>query len=257
MTGPWALGDYPTVARELGPELGNVVVMAAGIRPGHRVLDVAAGTGRAAVAAARLGADVIASDLTPELLEAGRREAASLPISWEVGDAESLPYRDGRFDAVVSCVGVMFAPRHQVAADELVRVCRRGGTIGLLSWTPTGFNGQLFSAMKPYAPQPPPDAGPPVQWGDETYVRSLLGGRVTEVVASRDQLSVDRFGTAEEYRDYMKVRYGPVIATYRAIADDPAKVAALDAAIVDLARRHGADGGAMAWEYLLLTARRA
>ncbi|WP_324276712.1 class I SAM-dependent methyltransferase [Blastococcus brunescens] len=154
----WALGDYPAVATRLIPELGRVLVAAAEVRRGDRVLDVAAGTGNAAVPAARTGADVVASDLTPELFAAGREFAAreGVDVAWEEGDAEALPYADGAFDVVMSCVGVMFAPHHQQAADELVRVCRSGGRIGLISWTPEGFVGELFRTMKPYAPAPPP-----------------------------------------------------------------------------------------------------
>ena len=140
----WALGDYPAVAIEVIPELGPALVAATGVRAGDRVLDVAAGTGNAAVPAALAGADVVASDLTPELFAAGREFAArhGVQITWEEGDAEALPYGDDSFDAVLSCVGVMFAPHHQQAADELVRVCRPGGTIGLLNWTPTGSSGR-------------------------------------------------------------------------------------------------------------------
>ena len=138
----WALGDYPAVAIDVIPELGPELVAASGVRAGDRVLDVAAGTGNAAVPAALTGARVVASDLTPELFVAGRavrRPARRASWQWEEGDAEALPYDDGAFDVVLSCVGVMFAPHHQRAADELVRVCRPGGTIGLLSWTPRGL----------------------------------------------------------------------------------------------------------------------
>ncbi len=139
----WALGDYPAVAADVIPELGPVLVAASGVRAGDRVLDVAAGTGNAAVPAALTGARVTAADLTPELFTAGREFAArqGVAVRWDEGDAEALPYPDGSFDVVLSCVGVMFAPHHQRAADELVRVCRPGGTIGLLSWTPRGFVG--------------------------------------------------------------------------------------------------------------------
>ena len=153
----WALGNYDAVATEIIADLGSILVDAAGIEPGNRVLDVAAGSGNVAIPAAQTGASVVASDLTPELLDIGRRraEAAGIELRWETGDAEALPYADGEFDAVLSCVGVMFAPHHQAAADELVRVCRPGGTIGLISWTPAGFIGQMFATMKPYAPPPP------------------------------------------------------------------------------------------------------
>lgn len=256
----WALGDYPAVAHEIIPTLGPILVEASGVRPGDRVLDVAAGSGNAAIPAAEAGATVIASDLTPELLEVGRREATArgLQLEWRQADAEALPFDTGAFDAVLSCVGVMFAPHHQESADEIVRVTRPGGTIGLLSWTPEGFIGQMFATMKPYAPPPPPGAQPPPLWGREEHVRALLGDRVTEVKARVESLTVEHFGTPEEFRDYFKRTYGPTIAVYRALADEPERAAALDADLVDLARRHGLAGGStsMEWEYLLLTARR-
>ena len=255
----WALGDYPAVAADVIPSLGPVAVEATGIGPGDHVLDVAAGSGNASIPAARTGASVVASDLTPELLDAGRLLAAAegVDLAWEVGDAEALPYDDATYDAILSVVGVRFAPFHLAAADELARGCRPGGRIGLVSWTPGGFIGQMFATMKPYAPPPPAGAQPPPLWGDEQHVRTLLGDRVTDVVAEKRQLRVEAFATAEEFRDYFKAAYGPTIAVYKAIADEPAKVAALDEALADLGRRHDLGGGAMEWEYLLFTARRA
>ena len=253
----WALGDYPAVASEVIAALGHRLVAAAGIGPGHRVLDVAAGSGNVAIPAAAAGADVVASDLTPELLEAGRSAArdAGIELTWEVGDAERLPYDDATFDAVTSCVGVMFAPHHQPAADELLRVTRPGGTVALVSWTPAGFIGQMFATMKPYAAPPPPGAQPPPLWGDEDHVRALFGDRVTSLEAVREELPVDRFADGSEFRDFFKAYYGPTIATYRRIADDAAQVTALDAALAELGDRH-LDGGVMPWEYLLVTATR-
>ena len=189
----WAFGDYPAVVTDLVSPLGPVLAGACGIRPGDRVLDVAAGTGNAAIPAAEAGASVVASDLTPELLEAGQREAArrGTRLEWRQADAEDLPFADGEFDTVMSCLGVMFAPYHQASADELIRVCRPGGTIGLLNWTPEGFIGQMFATMKPYAPPPPPGAQPPPLWGREEHVRALLGDQVTDVTARRRTLRVD------------------------------------------------------------------
>jgi SAM-dependent methyltransferase len=257
----WALGNYDAVATELIADLGPILVEAAGIGPGDRVLDLAAGSGNVALPAARTGADVVASDLTPELLEIGRRRAeeAGVTLTWEVGDAEALPYADGTFDAVLSCVGVMFAPHHQAAADELVRVCRPGGTIGLIAWTPGGFIGQMFATMKPYAPPPPPGASPPPLWGSGDHVRALLGDRVDQVTAETRTLPVTHFDRPEAFRDYFKTNYGPTIAAYRFNAEDPEKVAALDQGLADLGRRfdRGEDSTVLDWEYLLLTARRA
>lgn len=256
----WASGDYPTLATDLISTLGPILVDAAGVRSGDRVLDVAAGAGNAAIPAALAGAEVVASDLTPELFDAGRRQAATLgaQLEWTAGDAEALPFTDGDFDTVLSCVGVMFAPHHQVSADEIIRVCRPGGTIGLLSWTPEGFIGQMFATMKPYAP-PPPGAQPPPLWGSQDHVRGLLRDRVTDVAAHRQTVTVDSFGDPQGFRDYFKSHYGSTIAVYRAIAEDPERVAALDAEIADLAERHdrGSDTMTMDWEYLVLTARRA
>lgn len=254
----WALGNYPAVATQVIPGMGAVLVEACGIRPGDRVLDVAAGSGNAAIPAALAGADVVASDLTPELMDAGRALATEwgARVEWQQGDAEALPYRDGEFDAVVSCVGVMFAPHHQASANELVRVCRPGGTIGLASWTPEGFIGQMFATMKPYAPPPPPGAQPPPLWGNEEHIRALFGDRVSDVVARRQTVTVDRFADGEEFRDFFKSNYGPTIAVYKAIADEPERVAALDHDFADLGRRYDQGGGTMEWEYLLFIARK-
>jgi ubiquinone/menaquinone biosynthesis C-methylase UbiE len=256
----WALGDYHAVAREVIAPLGPILVQAACIGPGQRVHDVAAGTGNVALPAARTGATVVASDLTPELLAEGKAdaEAAGLDITWQTADAEAQPFGDGEFDAVVSCVGVMFAPHHQLVADEILRVTRPGGTIGLLSWTPEGFIGQLFATMKPYAPPPPPGASPPPLWGHVDHVRGLFGDRVEGLTAVQQDLVVDVFPTPEEFRDFFKRTYGPTIAVYRAIADDPAKVAALDRDLVELAQRFDRGYGhtVLDWEYLLVTARR-
>lgn len=253
----WALGDYAAVARELIPELGHVLVDACAIRPGQRVLDVAAGTGNVAIPAARTGAEVIGCDLAPELLDIGRRLADETGVSldWRRADAEALPFDDASFDVVTSCVGVMFAPHHQVAADELVRVLRPGGRLGLVAWTPAGFIGQMFAVMKPYAAPPPPGAQPPPLWGDEGHARELLGGRVDTVATEKRSVTV-HFDRPEDFRDFFKRTYGPTIATYRGIADDADRVAALDAGLTALAREHLDGHGRMGWEYLLITATR-
>ena len=256
----WALGDYDAVATHVIPALGPVVVDATAIKPGEHVLDIAAGSGNASLPAARAGARVVASDLTPELLEHGREHAASvgLDIDWQEGDAEALPYADSSFDVAISVVGIMFAPHHQESADELARVTRPGGRIGLINWTPEGFIGQMFATMKPYAPPPPPGAQPPPLWGREAHVRELLGDRVTDVRATVKTLTVDAFAGPEDFRDYFKRNYGPTIAVYKSLADQPERAKALDRELADLATRFGFGGGAttMEWEYLLFTATR-
>jgi ubiquinone/menaquinone biosynthesis C-methylase UbiE len=256
----WALGNYPVVASDVIASLGPVLVEAAGITVGQRVHDVAAGSGNVAIPAARVGAQVTATDLTPELLEKGRQdaEAEGLTIKWRVADAEALPCDDGEYDAALSCVGIMFAPHHQAAADELLRCVRSGGTIGLLNWTPEGFIGQMFATMKPYAPAPPPGSQPPPLWGHVDHVRELLGDRVDDFTARQQDLVVDHFATPEEFREFFKTNYGPTIAVYKAIADDPEKVAALDRDLVALAERFDRGDGhtLLHWEYLLVTARK-
>ena len=177
-------------------------------------------------------------------------------ISRVEADAENLPFDTASFDAVISCIGVMFAPFHEAAAAELVRVCRPGGAIGLINWTQEGFIGQMFAAMKPYAAPAPQGAQPPPRWGDPAHLESLLGAAVTGARTERRNLQVDRFSGAAEFRDYFKANYGPTIAVYRNIADDPERTAALDADLLALAGRHLSDG-VMNWEYLLYTARRA
>lgn len=252
----WASGDYPAVAAEVVAPLGPVLVEACRVGRGDTVLDVAAGTGNAAIAAALAGATVVASDLTPELLEAGRARAAHLgvEVTWQEADAEALPFDDGQFDVVLSSIGVMFAPHHQAAADELVRVCRPGGRIGLLNWSPGGFVGRLFQTMGPYAPPLPAGAQPGHRWGDESYVRSLLGDRVADVQAHIGSLRVDRFLRPDAFREYFKRNYGPVVTTYRSLAGRPDRAAALDADLDALAANSDEGDGAMDWEYLLLTA---
>jgi SAM-dependent methyltransferase len=252
----WALGDYHAVATEIIPDLGPVLVEAAHLRPGDHVLDVAAGSGNVAIPAAATGAHVIATDLTPELLDQGRAdaEAAGVGLEWEVADAEHLPFEDNMFDAVTSCVGVMFAPHHQTAADEMVRVCRPGGRIALISWTPGGFIGQMFATMKPYVAPPPPGAQPPPLWGDVAHVRELFGDRVSDLTASQQLLRAEGMEDPVGFREYFKKNYGPTIAAYRGLADDPARATELDQALDDLVERFRVPGGGIDWEYLLVVA---
>lgn len=254
----WASGDYTRVADVVIPTLGRHLGEASGIGPGDRVIDIGAGAGNASLPAARAGAVVVATDLTPELLDSGRAraEAEGLDLTWQVADAEALPFGDGEFDVAISTVGVMFAPHHQIAADEPLRVVRPGGRIAMANWTPAGFIGRMFAMMKPYAPPPPPGAQPPPLWGDADHVAGLFGERVRDVSAATVPLAVDCFGSGEDFRDFFKAHYGPTIAIYRAIADDPDAVAALDSALAGLGRSQDTGDGRMDWEYLLWTGTR-
>ncbi|MDF2580978.1 MAG: putative methyltransferase [Microbacterium sp.] len=253
----WASGSYRTVVEHVVHPLGGILVETIDVQPGQRVLDVAAGTGTSAIPSARRGAEVVATDLTPELLAVGRdaAEAEGLDLTWQTADAEALPFGDADFDVVLSSIGVMFAPHHELAADELVRVCRPGGSIGVLSWTPNGFIGELFATMKPFAPPPPAGASPAPLWGSVDHVRTLFGDRVEGLIAHQQGLRVDRFDDGAQLRDFFKANYGPTIAVYRFIADDPKRVAALDADIAALADRFFHDG-IMSWEYVIVTAKR-
>ena len=251
----WASGDYSSMVETWLLPLGPRLADACRIGPGTRVLDVAAGTGNASIPAAMRGAEVTASDLTPELLDAGRRraEAAGVELDWVEADAERLLFDDGSFDVVMSAIGVMFAPHHQVAADEVARVCRPGGTIGLLSWTPQGTIGALFRAMGPFAPPPPPGAQPPPLWGGEDHLRDLLADRVELVTVERDVLDVTAFRRARDFGEHFKARYGPTIAA-RANAARTGREAEFDGALdafCDEWNRGTAERARFDCEYLL------
>jgi SAM-dependent methyltransferase len=228
----WASGDYPSMVDTFLLPIGPRLVEACGIAPGASVLDVAAGTGNASIPAAQRGARVTASDLTPELFEAGRRraEAEGVELEWVEADAEHLPFEDGSFDVVMSAIGAMFAPHHQATADELVRVCRPGGTIGLLSWTPEGMIGGLFRTMGPFAPPPPPGAQPAPLWGDPDHLRALMGDRVDFHTLERDVLDVTAFRRPQDWGEHFKSLYGPTIAV-RANASRNGREAEFDAAV--------------------------
>ena len=256
----WASGDYPAVAAELIPALGPELVRGCGVRSGSRVLDVAAGSGNAAIPAAVAGGIVTASDLTPELFDAGRKIAAErgVDLEWVEADAEALPFADNSFDVVMSCVGAMFAPHHQATADECVRVVRPGGTIGMINWTPEGFIGNLFATMKPYAPPPPSGATPPPLWGNEEHVQKLFGDRVAGLQMRRQRVVMDHCANPLEFREYWKRNYGPTIAVYQFNDGRPEQVEELDRDFLSFLTtwNHSADTGRTAYdaEYLLVTA---
>jgi len=228
----WASGDYPSMVETFLLPLGPRLIAACGIGPGMRVLDVAAGTGNASIPAAKSGAQVTASDLTPELFDAGRKraQAEGVELEWVEADAEGLPFDDESFDVVMSSIGAMFAPHHQDVADQLVRVCKPGGTIGMLNWTPEGMIGALFRAMGPFAPPPPPGGQPPPLWGSEDHVRELLGDRVDLHTLEREMLEIKAFKHPRDYGEHFKAKYGPTIAA-RANAEKDGREGELDAAL--------------------------
>ncbi|HEY7346593.1 MAG TPA: methyltransferase domain-containing protein [Gaiella sp.] len=254
----WSLGDYHRFATATVWDVGPLLVEACGIAPGQRVLDVAAGTGNVAIRAAEAGARVVASDLTPENFDAGRREAAArgVELEWVEADAEALPFADGEFDVVTSCFGAMFAPDHEAVARELLRVCRPGGTIGLASFTPEGLGGSFFGALAPYMPPTPPGARPPILWGSEEHVQALLGDAVEWLQLTR-RTYVERSPSPEAYVELFRTTFGPVVALRAALADDP-RGATLDRDLDEFAaraNRGGAGGPAeYPYEYLLAVA---
>ena len=247
----WTVGDYDSIA-ELIWDVGAAVAESAAIEPGMRLLDVATGTGNAAIRAAEAGAEVTGLDLTPELFDdARRREAlAGVRVEWVEGDAEALPFDDESYDRVVSTFGVMFAPRHAVAAAELVRTCRPGGMIVLANWTPGGFFGQLIATMATHLPPQPAIAERPTLWGEEAHVRALLGGQVLLALETR---TVEvAFASLEEMLTGLEERFGPLVLARRLLA-----VRAYDALVADLralfAAHHGGGGEVrIASEYLLV-----
>jgi ubiquinone/menaquinone biosynthesis C-methylase UbiE len=262
MRNAWALGDYHRFAKATVWERGAELVEACEIRAGQRVLDVAAGTGNSAIRAAEAGARVVASDLTPANFEAGRREARArgVDLEWVEADAEALQFADGEFDVVTSSFGAIFAPDHRAVADEMLRVCRPGGTIGMLNFTPEGLFTDFLAVFAPYAPPPPPGARSPALWGSEEHVRGLFGNRVEFLELSRREYA-ELAATPHEYVELFKQTFGPIVATYRTLADQPERSAALDRDFLEFAERANsgpAEGPAeYRYEYLLVIARPA
>jgi SAM-dependent methyltransferase len=241
----WASGDYPAVAEFL-TGAGQDVVRRAAVSADDNVLDVACGNGNATLIAARTGARVTGVDITPELLEAGR--AAAPGIEWVQGDAQALPFDDASFDAVISTFGCMFAPDHERAAGEILRVTRPGGRIAIACWTPTGRIGTFFATIGRHLA--PADGPPPILWGDEAYVRDLFAG--LDVSCTRGVLRF-RFDSADAAFAFYTTSFGPLLLA-RAVAEDRD---ALDADLRAYYRDHGAtdaDGWYYEGEYLTLRA---
>jgi ubiquinone/menaquinone biosynthesis C-methylase UbiE len=207
----WGSGEYADLSPYIA-EVGELVVNRAGVAPGMTVLDVACGTGNAARPAARAGARVVGLDLVPKLIEAGRRKAAAegVEIDWREGDVENLPFEDGRFDRVFSTFGHMFAPRHQRTADEMARVCRRGGAVVTATWTPEGTVGDVFRVSGSFMPAPPDYASPPILWGREEHVRQMFAGVATGFQFERHVNWIE-WESLEAFADFFMDRFGPMV----------------------------------------------
>lgn len=253
----WSLGDYSKLAAILEPA-SRELVDACAVSAGQEVLDVAAGTGNFAVLAAREGARVVASDLTPALIERGRERSAAegLAVEWVEADAEDLPFEDGRFDCAASSFGAMFAPRPEVAARELIRVVRAGGTVGMANWTPESFPGQMFALSARYVPAE--EGLPrPVDWGVEEIARARFTGLAASIELGRRQLPFE-FESPEGAFAFFDENAGPQIAMRKVLDED--RYAAMRAEFIELVERFGrsADGPvAIQAEYLLVVARKA
>ena len=208
----WAAGDYAAVAEIIDEAPPRDLLARMDITPGQAVLDVATGTGNIALRAAAAGAQVVGLDLTPELFEAARRRAVTydVAVDWIEGDAEDLPFEDQSFDRVLSAFGVQFAPRHTIVAQELARVCRPGGRVGLVNWTPSGQVGELFKIIGRYMPPPPEYASPPPLWGSEEHVRELFADTPLEFEFARG-FNPWHFDSAEHYVVFMESHYGPTL----------------------------------------------
>jgi ubiquinone/menaquinone biosynthesis C-methylase UbiE len=215
----WEAGDYATLSPFVA-EMGELVVARAGVEPGMRVLDVACGTGNAALPAAQAGGRATGLDLVPKLLEAGAEEAnqAGVDIEWVEGDAEDLPFEDGSFDRVFSTIGHMFAPRHRQVADEMRRVCREGGALAFTAWTPEGTVGQIFAASAAYMPPPPDFASPPILWGTEDYVREVFADAATGFEFEQHSLTVE-WESVDGFAQFFMQNFGPMVMAQQRLGE--------------------------------------
>jgi SAM-dependent methyltransferase len=219
----WASGDFAVIGTTL-QIVGETLCEALDLRAGQRVLDVAAGNGNAALAAARRWCHVTASDYVPALLDRAHERAVAerLPMEFEIADAETLPFPDASFDAVTSTFGAMFTPNHQKPATEMLRVCRSGGKIGLANWTPDGFIGQLFKVIGRYIP-PPKDMKSPALWGTKAHIFDLFGLDAFKI-ETETRTFMFRYRSDDHWIDIFKTYYGPVLKTFESL-DVPQRAA--------------------------------
>ncbi len=254
----WAAGDFDAVVPFIW-EVGGVAAEAGRCGSGDRVLDIAAGSGNAAIQAAMRGADVVASDLTPELFEPGRRRASDngVELEWVEADAAELPFEDASFDVALSTFGIMFAPRQSVAAAELARVVKPGGRIALCSWQPAGFIAEMFGTIAGFLSPPPPPEGPPVRWGTEEGAHELLDDAFE--IQTEERTLIQRYaGSIDEMTEFFMARFGPMVMARRALEPEGRWEEFL-AAYRELAHRwnEGTDGeAALPTAYALVTGTR-
>jgi ubiquinone/menaquinone biosynthesis C-methylase UbiE len=252
----WSKGDFGAVAPLIW-EVGRRVVERVDVQPGERVLDVACGTGNAALRAAERGAEVTGLDIVPELLEQAQvlAERDGLALRCVEGDAEALPFEDARFDAVLSVFGCMFAPDHRRAAGEIARVLRPGGRIGICAWIPDGVVGEFFGIIASYMPPPPPGFEPPPLWGVESHVREIFSGTGIEPSGERQTVHV-KAGSPEELLRLYEEKFGPIVAAKEAL-EPQGRWDDLAAELLEFFRREMVDAGdgevAFPSDYLLVT----
>ncbi len=255
----WMAGDYGTFAKYLEP--GALEILASWqIAPGSRMLDVGCGAGQIAIPAARAGVQVTGVDIATNLIEQARARAAAegLLAQFDEGDAEQLPYPDASFDVVVSLIGAMFAPRPERVAAELVRVCRPGGSIRLVNWTPAGFVGQVFKAIAKHVP-PPPGVPPAVLWGDEAAVRERLRAGISALKLTRRDYPLYNYPfTVPQVVEFYRQNYGPTLRAFAALEAGGREALRSDLEQVFSAHSHATDGTlSLKSEYLEVLALRA
>jgi ubiquinone/menaquinone biosynthesis C-methylase UbiE len=241
--GAWSAGDYAIVGTTL-TIVGEELCEALDLRSGQKVLDVAAGNGNVTLAAARRWCDVTSTDYVPALLERGRvrADAERLKVEFREADAEALPFDAGSFDAVVSTYGVMFTPDQDKAASELIRVCKRGGKIGLANWTPAGFIGQLFKTIGKHLP-PPAGVKSPALWGTAEWLEERFGPHASSIKAEARNY-VFRYRSTEHWLEIFKTYYGPLLKAFAAL--EPTAQSALDRDLVKLIEQFNrSDDGTM------------
>lgn len=235
----WASGDYAVIGTTL-QLVGELLAEACDLRHGEAVLDVAAGNGNATLAAARRGGRVTSTDYVEALLERGKERARAerLEVTFQVADAENLPFPAASFDVVLSTFGVMFTPDQAKAAAELARVCRPGGRIGLANWTPEGFIGQVFKTLGRHLP-PPPGVQPPSLWGVESHLRELFDDSAREISVAR-RLFNFRYQSPAHFIEVFRTWYGPVHKAFAALPPDAA--GALERDLTELLERYNRAG---------------